>query len=96
MATRRPSRAIERRIIADLFFFMDSYNARRSQDDAKGKFTADIVAGTDAAHQAVLAHGAVLRGHVDASDVPPQDQFPFFARAQQPRAPGVLDDNTRN
>jgi hypothetical protein len=37
-----------------------------------------------------------LGDSVNASDVPPRNVFPFFARSQQPREPGVIDDNTRN
>jgi hypothetical protein len=33
---------------------------------------------------------------VNASDVAPRDTFPFLAPSQQPRDPGVVDDNTRN
>jgi len=36
-----------------------------------------------------------LPDNVNANDVPLQDAFPFFARAQQPRESGI-DDNTRN
>jgi hypothetical protein len=34
--------------------------------------------------------------HVDTNDVPFGSTFPFFAPPQQPRASGVIDDNTRN
>ena len=34
--------------------------------------------------------------NVNANDVPLLDTFPFFALSQQPRAAGVIDDNTRN
>lgn len=34
--------------------------------------------------------------NVDANDVPLTDTFPFFGVTQQPRAAGVIDDNTRN
>ncbi len=34
--------------------------------------------------------------HVDANDVAFRDTFPFFAAAQQPFAPGTVDDRTRN
>ncbi len=37
-----------------------------------------------------------LRDHVDTNDLLFQDAFPFLARAQQPRLPGTIDDNTRN
>jgi Domain of unknown function (DUF4331) len=36
-----------------------------------------------------------LPDNVNANDVPLQDNFPFFANAQQPRDSGI-DDNTRN
>jgi hypothetical protein len=46
---------------------------------------------------AIITNGTILTGdNVNASDVPPADTFPFFAPSQQPRAPGVIDDNTRN
>jgi uncharacterized protein DUF4331 len=45
----------------------------------------------------VITNGAITQGdHVDANDVPLNDTFPFLAPSQQPRAPGVIDDNTRN
>jgi hypothetical protein len=34
--------------------------------------------------------------NVNANDVTLNDTFPFFALSQQPRAAGVIDDNTRN
>jgi Domain of unknown function (DUF4331) len=34
--------------------------------------------------------------NVNSNDVPLGSTFPFFAPSQQPRAPGVIDDNTRN
>ncbi len=34
--------------------------------------------------------------NVPANDVPFQNAFPFLAPSQQPRAPGTIDDNTRN
>ena len=34
--------------------------------------------------------------NVNANDVPLLNTFPFFALSQQPRAAGVIDDNTRN
>jgi len=38
-----------------------------------------------------------LRGdNVNSNDVPLGDTFPYFAPSQQPREPGVTDDNTRN
>ena len=43
-----------------------------------------------------IANQTPLRQNVDANDVPLRDTFPFFAAPQQPRATGVIDDNTRN
>lgn len=43
-----------------------------------------------------IANQNVLGDSVNASDIPPGNTFPFFAPSQQPRAPGVIDDNTRN
>lgn len=37
-----------------------------------------------------------LTDNVNANDVPFGNTFPFFALSQQPRANGVIDDNTRN
>ena len=34
--------------------------------------------------------------NLSGNDVPLQNTFPFVAPPQQPRAPGVIDDNTRN
>lgn len=60
-------------------------NGRRLKDDA-----VDILL-------SVLTSGAISEGdNVDASDVAPRDSFPFFGPSQQPREPGVIDDNTRN
>jgi len=59
-------------------------NGRRLKDD-----TIDIIL-------TVINNGNALGDNVNASDIPPQDTFPFFALPQQPRAPGVTDDNTRN
>ncbi len=44
----------------------------------------------------LIANGSTLGDNVNANDVPLRDVFPFFALAQQPRSPGVIDDNTRN
>jgi hypothetical protein len=44
----------------------------------------------------LIANGNPLGDNVNASDVPPANTFPFFAPSQQPRDPGVIDDNTRN
>jgi hypothetical protein len=129
----------------------DEYNGATPQDDAAGRFAADIVAtltalGTNAANINILAGVAVTNGdylrlnlgvansgpgggnnagagfpngrrlgddtidillsfitnqsgltdNVNANDVPLTNSFPFFAPAQQPRANGVVDDNTRN
>lgn len=128
----------------------DEYNSGTPEDDANGRFAADIVAtlralGTDDTNIGILAEVAVVHGdylrlnlniantgpgggnnsgagfpngrrlgddtidtllffilnqrplpdNVNANDVPLQDTFPFFAKAQQPRESGI-DDNTRN
>lgn len=44
----------------------------------------------------IINNGTPLGDNVNASDVPPQDHFPFLALPQQPQAAGVVDDNTRN
>ena len=45
----------------------------------------------------IITNGAITTGdNVNASDVSPASTFPFLALSQQPRAPGVIDDNTRN
>ncbi len=44
----------------------------------------------------IIANGTPLGDNVNGSDVPPQDFFPFVAPSQQPFAPDVVDDNTRN
>lgn len=59
-------------------------NGRRLKDD-----TIDITL-------TIINNGNPLGDNVNASDVPPQDQFPFLALPQQPRDPGTIDDNTRN
>jgi hypothetical protein len=59
-------------------------NGRRLADD-----TIDIIL-------TIVANGATLGDNVNASDIPPQSEFPFLALPQQPRDPGVTDDNTRN
>jgi hypothetical protein len=59
-------------------------NGRRLKDD-----TIDIIL-------TVINNGNTLGDNVNASDVSPQDTFPFFGPAQQPRDNGVIDDNTRN
>src|SRR5262249_23451938 len=129
----------------------DEYNQSTPQDDAAGKFAADIVAtltalGTNGANINILAGIAVTNGdylrlnlatanagpgggnnagagfpngrrlgddvidtllffianqnplsdNVNSNDVPLNDTFPFFGNSQQPRANGVIDDNTRN
>ena len=37
-----------------------------------------------------------LPDNANSNDVPLRSSFPFLAPAQQPRAPGTVDDNTRN
>jgi hypothetical protein len=45
----------------------------------------------------VLTNGGITAGdNVNGNDVTLRNQFPFLARSQQPREPGVTDDNTRN
>jgi hypothetical protein len=45
----------------------------------------------------IITNGALTTGDgVNANDQTFQDTFPFLAPTQQPRAPGVIDDNTRN
>ena len=45
----------------------------------------------------IITNGVITTGDsVNASDIPPADKFPFFGLSQQPRAPGIVDDNTRN
>jgi hypothetical protein len=45
----------------------------------------------------IISNGAIVTGdNVNANDVPFGDTFPFLALTQQPRATGVVDDNTRN
>jgi hypothetical protein len=59
-------------------------NGRRLADD-----TIDTIL-------SIVTNGAVKGDNVNSNDVPLRDAFPFFALAQQPRDPGVIDDNTRN
>jgi hypothetical protein len=59
-------------------------NGRRPADD-----TIDTIL-------TLVANGSPLGDNVDSNDVPLTNSFPFFAPPQQPRAIGVIDDNTRN
>ena len=60
-------------------------NGRRLQDDV-----IDIILN-------VITNGAITAGdHVNGNDVALGNTFPFLAPSQQPRAPGTIDDNTRN
>jgi hypothetical protein len=60
-------------------------NGRRLRDDV-----IDILL-------SIITNGAILTGdNVNANDVPLGNTFPFLAPTQQPRATGVIDDNTRN
>jgi hypothetical protein len=59
-------------------------NGRRLGDD-----TIDVLL-------SLVTNQSGLTDNVNANDVPLTNTFPFFAPAQQPRAAGVLDDNTRN
>jgi hypothetical protein len=52
----------------------NEYNARSTQDDAKGRFAADVIAilkglGTDDAHISALANVAVLKGDFEHLDI---------------------------
>ncbi len=45
----------------------------------------------------IITNGAITAGdHVNANDVAFQNVFPYLGLSQQPRDPGVIDDNTRN
>jgi hypothetical protein len=44
----------------------------------------------------IVANGATLGDSVDGNDVPYRNKFPFMGAPHQPRASGVVDDNTRN
>ena len=60
-------------------------NGRRPKDDV-----IDILLN-------IITNGAITAGdHVNANDVAFGNTFPFLAPSQQPRAPGTVDDNTRN
>lgn len=59
-------------------------NGRRLKDDVIDVFLT------------VVANQTPLGDNVDASDIAPQNTFPFFALPQQPRDTGIVDDNTRN
>jgi Domain of unknown function (DUF4331) len=43
-----------------------------------------------------VANQNVIGDNVNGNDVPFRSSFPFLAPPQQPRAPGTIDDNTRN
>lgn len=58
-----------------------------------GRRLADDVIDTELS---VITNGGVTSDGVAASDVAPINVFPFVAPAQQPSAPGVTDDKTRN
>jgi hypothetical protein len=44
----------------------------------------------------IIANGTTLGDNVNASETPPQTQFPFLALPHQPLDAGVTDDTTRN
>jgi len=44
----------------------------------------------------LITNQSGLTDNVNANDVPFRDVLPYFGNSQQPRAAGVLDDNTRN
>jgi hypothetical protein len=43
-----------------------------------------------------VANQNTLGDNVNSNDVTFRSSFPFLAPPQQPRAPGTIDDNTRN
>lgn len=59
-------------------------NGRRLGDDA-----IDVIL-------TAIANGTPTTDNANVNDVPLRDTFPFVGAAQQPRDPGVTDDNTRN
>ena len=74
----------------------DEYNRSTTQDDAKGKFAADILAtltalGTDAAHQAILANVAVLKGDMLRLDI----SIPNFGPQGGTNAPAAFPNGRR-
>jgi hypothetical protein len=72
-------------------------NGRRLADDTIDILLTLIANGTPAPNNGVATGIPGLLGDsVDASDVPPQNQFPFVALPHQPLATGVVDDATRN
>lgn len=72
-------------------------NGRRLADDTIDIILTLIANATPAPNNGVATGIPGLLGDgVDASDVPPQDQFPFVALPHQPLGPGVVDDGTRN
>jgi hypothetical protein len=60
-------------------------NGRRLRDDV-----------VDTLLLLISNEGLTTGDGVDASDLAPNDSFPFLHEPQQPRANGVTDDNTRN
>jgi hypothetical protein len=72
-------------------------NGRRLADDTIDIILTLIANATPAGNNGVATGIPGLLGDgTDASDVPPQDQFPFLALPHQPLANGVVDDGTRN
>jgi len=69
-------------------------NGRRLKDDIID-ITLSLVANASPVKDAATGKYPLGDG-TDASDIPPQSQFPFLALPQQPRDAGVIDDNTRN
>ena len=59
-------------------------NGRRLKDDV-----VDILL-------TLINNSNALGDNVNASDIAPNDTFPFVAKSQQPFATGTTDDNTRN
>ena len=58
-------------------------NGRRLQDDVIDTILT------------IVNNGSPLGDNVNGNDVAFRDVFPYLAPAQQPRDPGVIDDNTR-
>jgi hypothetical protein len=72
-------------------------NGRRLADDTIDILLTLIANGTPAPNNGVATGMPGLLGDgVDASDIPPQNQFPFLALPHQPLNTGVIDDDTRN
>jgi len=72
-------------------------NGRRLADDTIDILLTLIANGTPAPNNGVATGiPGTLGDGVDASETPPQDQFPFLALPHQPLPNGAIDDGTRN